>query len=264
MSAQGRRLARGERLVVATHNAGKLAEFALLLHGRGIEVVGAGSLGLEEPDETEDSFAGNARLKARAAAGATGLPALADDSGFCVSALGGAPGIHSARWAGPERDFARAMRRVHEAVLASARPDDDAASFVCVLCLAWPDGGFESFEGQIGGALRWPPQGERGHGYDPVFRPEGHERRFSEMTEREKNAISHRARAFAAFAAACLPGGRPAPACPAAGQAARRLTRLSAIADSFWSVAFSSSRVCCSTLAQSWRPSCLANAISVP
>ncbi len=199
------RLARGERLVVASHNAGKLAEFELLLRGRDIELIGAAELGLHEPEETEESFAGNARLKAQAAARASGMPALADDSGFCVRALGGAPGIYSARWAGPGRDFAHAMHRVREAVLAAADPGDDAAWFSCVLCLAWPDGAFASFEGRIDGALRWPPRGERGHGYDPVFQPDGHQLRFAEMADHEKNAISHRARAFAELAAACLP-----------------------------------------------------------
>ena len=200
-----RRLARGDRLVVATHNAGKLAEFELLLGGRGIGLIGAAALGLAEPEETEDSFVGNARLKACAAAQASGLPALADDSGFCVRALDGAPGIYSARWAGPGRDFGHAMRRVHEAVRGSERASDDAAWFVCVLCLAWPDGAARSFEGRIDGVLRWPPRGQRGHGYDPVFEPEGGALRFAEMTEDAKNAISHRARAFDAFAAACLP-----------------------------------------------------------
>ncbi len=200
-----RRLGRGQRLVVATHNAGKLAEFALLLSGHGVEPVGAAQLGLAEPEETEDSFAGNARLKAQAAARASGLPALADDSGFCVGALGGAPGIYSARWSGPGRDFGHAMRRVREAVLASQDPSDDAAWFVCVLCLAWPGGAAESFEGRVQGTLRWPPRGDHGHGYDPVFEPTGQTRRFAEMADHEKNAISHRARAFAALAAACLP-----------------------------------------------------------
>ncbi len=203
--AAARRLGRGERLVVATHNAGKLAEFGLLLRGRGVEPVGAAALGLAEPEETEDSFAGNARLKARAAASAAGRPARADDSGCCVRALDGAPGIYSARWAGPGRDFGHAMRRVHEAVLASRAPAEDAAWFVCVLCLAWPDGAAQSFEGRVDGVLRWPPRGGRGHGYDPVFQPEGHALRFAEMADHEKNAISHRARAFAALAAACLP-----------------------------------------------------------
>ena len=198
------RLARGDRLVLASHNPGKLAEFAMLLDGFGIELLGAGAIGLPEPDETEDSFLGNARLKALAAARASGLPALADDSGFCVRALDGAPGIHSARWAGPKRDFTAAMQRVRDAVADSATPSDDAAWFVSVLCLAWPDGRCDSFEGRIDGALRWPPAGGNGHGYDPVFQPEGSSSRFAEMTDREKNAISHRARSFASFASSCL------------------------------------------------------------
>ena len=196
-----RLLARGDELVIATHNPGKLAEFEQLLAASGLTLLGAASLGLAEPDETEDSFAGNAALKARAAARASGLPALADDSGFCVAALGGAPGIFSARWAGPGRDFTAAMRRVHDAVLASADPSSDAAWFVCVLCLAWPDGASECFEGRIDGALRWPPAGNNGHGYDPVFQPAGESLRFAEMTDRHKNAISHRARAFLGLAA---------------------------------------------------------------
>jgi XTP/dITP diphosphohydrolase len=200
-----RKLARGEKLVIASHNPGKLAEFDMLLAGRGLTLVGAAALGLTEPEETEDSFSGNARIKALAAAEASGLPALADDSGFCVRAIGGAPGIHSARWAGPGRDFSVAMQRVHDAVAASRDPSDDAAWFVSVLCLAWPDGHCESFEGRIDGALRWPPHGSNGHGYDPVFQPEGHPLRFAEMSAEEKNAISHRARSFARFAAACLP-----------------------------------------------------------
>ena len=200
-----RRLSRGDTLVLASHNAGKLAEFALLLEGCDITLLGAAALGLAEPDETEHSFAGNARLKALAAARASNRAALADDSGFCLRALDGAPGIHSARWAGPSRDFTLAMQRVHDAVAASATPADDAAWFVSVLCLAWPDGQTRSFEGRIDGRLCWPPAGGRGHGYDPVFQPAGEVRRFAEMSDRDKNAISHRARAFAAFAAACLP-----------------------------------------------------------
>ena len=203
---QTRRLQRGDRLVLASHNRGKLAEFDLLLAGSGVTLLSAGTLGLAEPDETEDSFAGNARLKAMAAAGASGLPALADDSGFCVGALDGAPGIYSARWAGPDRDFTWAMQRVRDAV--AARPDpSDAAWFISVLCLAWPDGHAESFEGRIDGTLCWPPRGSNGHGYDPVFRPEGQALSFAEMTDLEKNAISHRARSFALLAAACLPSG---------------------------------------------------------
>jgi XTP/dITP diphosphohydrolase len=201
----GRGLSRGETLVIASHNPGKLAEFEMLLAGRGISLVSAAALALPEPDETEDSFEGNARLKALAAARASGLPALADDSGFCVRALDGAPGIHSARWAGPGRDFTVAMQRVHDAAAASRAPSDDAAWFVSVLCLAWPDGHIETFEGRIDGALCWPPRGSNGHGYDPVFQPEGYPLRFAEMTAAEKNAVSHRARSFALFAAACLP-----------------------------------------------------------
>ncbi len=199
-----RRLARGDRLVIASHNRGKLAEFDLLLAGSGTTLLSAGTLGLAEPDETEDSFAGNARLKAQLAAAASGLPALADDSGFCLRALDGAPGIHSARWAGPDRDFASAMQRVHDAVMACPDPSD-AAWFISVLCIAWPDGHTESFEGRVDGIMCWPPRGTNGHGYDPVFQPEGHALRFAEMTDMEKNAISHRARSFDLFAAACLP-----------------------------------------------------------
>lgn len=199
------RLAHGERLVIASHNPGKLAEFDQLMQGRGLTLVSAGTLGLPEPDETEDSFLGNAILKARAAAHASGLPALSDDSGFCVRALDGAPGIYSARWAGPGRDFAPAMQRVRTEVDSSATPADSVAWFISVLCLAWPDGQVKSFEGRIDGNFRWPPRGSNGHGYDPVFEPEGDPRRFAEMPETEKNAISHRARAFTAFAAACLP-----------------------------------------------------------
>ena len=200
-----RRLERGDRLVLASHNPGKLAEFDQLLAGSGVTLISAGSLGLPEPEETEDSFAGNARLKAVAAARASGLPALADDSGFCLHALDGAPGIYSARWAGPGKDFGVAMERVRAAVAAAPDPSDDAAWFVSVLCLAWPDGHSESFEGRIDGAMRWPPRGSHGHGYDPVFEPGGDTRRFAEMTDPEKNAISHRGRSFALFASACLP-----------------------------------------------------------
>ena len=204
---QTRRLQRGDRLVLASHNRGKLAEFDLLLAGSGVALLSAGTLGLAEPDETGDSFEANARLKAMAAAGASGLPALADDSGFCVGALDGAPGIYSARWAGPDRDFTWAMQRVHDAVAACPDPSDTAAWFISVLCLAWPDGHTESFEGRIDGTLCWPPRGSNGHGYDPMFRPEGQAPSFAEMTDLEKNAISHRACSFALLAAACLPLG---------------------------------------------------------
>lgn len=200
-----RRLVRGEKLVLASHNRGKVAEFDLLLAGSGVTLVSAAALDLAEPDETEDSFAGNARLKACAATKTLGVPALADDSGFCMRALGGAPGIYSARWAGPGRDFAVAMQRVHDAVAACPDPSDDAAWFISVLCLAWPDGHTERFEGRIDGTMHWPPRGTNGHGYDPVFCPAGRATSFAEMTDPEKNAISHRARSFALFAAACLP-----------------------------------------------------------
>ncbi|GAA4504877.1 RdgB/HAM1 family non-canonical purine NTP pyrophosphatase [Gluconacetobacter tumulicola] len=200
--AEARRLTGGERLVLASHNKGKLAEFDALLNGYGITIVSAGQLGLPEPEETADSFTGNAALKAVAAAQASGLPALADDSGLCVAALGGAPGIYSARWAGPDKDFPGAMARIHEGI---GTDEDRSAWFISVLCLAWPDGTIRMFEGRIDGQIAWPPRGAHGHGYDPIFTPEGETRTFAEMPEVEKNAISHRARAFAAFQAACLP-----------------------------------------------------------
>ncbi len=196
-------LSRGDRLVLASHNQGKIAEFEALLGETGIELVSAAALGLAEPDETADSFAGNARLKAHAAARAADLPALADDSGFCVGALDGRPGIYSARWAGQPRDFAAAMRRMHDEAGAGLEADP-AAWFVAVLCLAWPDGSDATFEGRIDGRFVWPPRGTGGHGYDPVFVPNGDARSFAEMLESEKNAISHRARAFAKFREACL------------------------------------------------------------
>lgn len=198
------RLASGTRLVLASHNQGKLAEFDALLNGYGITIVSAGQLGLPEPEETADSFTGNAALKAVAAAKASGLPALADDSGLCVAALGGAPGIYSARWAGPDKDFPGAMARIHEAIGDDA---DRSAWFISVLCLAWPDGTVRTFEGRIDGQIAWPPRGTHGHGYDPIFTPESETRTFAEMPEAEKNAVSHRARAFAAFRASCLPEG---------------------------------------------------------
>ncbi len=201
------RLAPGDRLVLASHNQGKLAEFQAMLAGSGVTLVSAGGLGLPEPDETETSFAGNARLKARAAARAAGLPALADDSGFCVQALGGHPGIFSARWGGPERDFAMAMQRVRDEGGAALQADP-SAWFIAVLCLALPDGQEALFEGRIDGQFVWPPRGQGGHGYDPVFVPNGDGRSFAEMLEAEKNAISHRARAFARFKAACLEDDR--------------------------------------------------------
>jgi XTP/dITP diphosphohydrolase len=206
-------LKRGDRLVIATHNAGKLAEFADLLAPFGIDAVSAGALGLPEPDETGLTFEDNAAIKAGAAARASGLPALADDSGICVAVLGGAPGIYSARWAGPSKDFAQAMRNVEEAMAQSGSPDRHGW-FVAVLCLAWPDGRTAHFRGEIHGDMVWPPRGTQGFGYDPMFRPEGHERTFGEMPAHEKHGwtqggaapLSHRARAFALFAERVLAG----------------------------------------------------------
>jgi XTP/dITP diphosphohydrolase len=191
----------GGRLVIATHNRGKLVEIEDLLRPLGVAVVGAGALGLPEPEETGDSFEANAELKARAAAEASGLPALADDSGMVVPALDGAPGIYSARWAGPDRDFARAMAEV-EARLAGH--PDRRASFVAVLALAWPDGHIETFRGEVHGDLVYPPRGGRGFGYDPMFLPAGGSETFGEMEPAGKHAISHRAAAFRKLVAACF------------------------------------------------------------
>ncbi len=186
-------------LVIASHNAGKVREIGELLAPLGVTARAAGALGLPEPEETEDSFAGNALLKARAAAAAAGLPALADDSGLAVRALGGDPGIHSARWAGPERDFAAAMDKVNRALGEAA---DRRAAFICALALARPGGAEAVFEGTVAGRLTWPPRGDRGFGYDPIFVPDGHETTFGEMEPAAKHAISHRARAFAKLLAA--------------------------------------------------------------
>ncbi|GBR07597.1 RdgB/HAM1 family non-canonical purine NTP pyrophosphatase [Acetobacter oeni] len=193
-------LARDSRLVLASHNKGKLAEFSTLLNGYGITVISAGELGLPEPDETATTFSGNAELKALAAAKAANLPALSDDSGLCVAALDGAPGIYSARWAGPEKDFADAMQRIETGIGSGSRD----AWFICVLCLAFPDGTAHCFEGRIDGTIAPTPRGNEGHGYDPVFIPAGETRTFAEMSDAEKNRISHRARAFETFRAACL------------------------------------------------------------
>ena len=190
----------GGRLVIATHNPGKLAEIADLLAPFAVEAVSAGGLGLPEPEETGDSFEANAALKAHAAAQATGLPALADDSGLAVPALGGAPGIYSARWAGPDRDFALAMRRVEDELGNLHR----AAVFVAVLALAWPDRHVELFRGEVVGSLVWPPRGGRGFGYDPMFLPVGASATFGEMDPADKHRISHRARAFARLIDACF------------------------------------------------------------
>ena len=186
-------------IVIASHNAGKVREIGELLAPLGVTTLSAGVLGLPEPEETEDSFAGNALLKARAAAAAAGLPALADDSGLAVRALGGDPGIRSARWAGPERDFAAAMDKVNRALGEAA---DRRAAFICALALARPGGAEAVFEGTVAGRLTWPPRGDRGFGYDPIFVPDGHETTFGEMEPAAKHAISHRDRAFAKLLAA--------------------------------------------------------------
>jgi XTP/dITP diphosphohydrolase len=195
-----RRLHTG-KLVIASHNAGKLREIADLVAPFRIDAVSAGSLGLPEPAETGTTFRANAELKALVAAEGAGLPALADDSGLVVPTLGGAPGIHSARWAGPQRDFLRAMTRVEEELGASK---DRSAFFLCALALAWPDGHCDSFEGRVDGTLVWPPRGERGFGYDPVFPPDGETLTFGEMAPAQKHAMSHRARAFSQLVSACL------------------------------------------------------------
>ncbi|MEZ5982585.1 MAG: RdgB/HAM1 family non-canonical purine NTP pyrophosphatase [Parvularculaceae bacterium] len=197
-----RKLAPG-RLVVASHNAGKVREINELIAPIGMSAVSAGELGLPEPEETEKTFTGNAILKAKAASEASGLPALADDSGLEVAALGGAPGIYSARWAGEERDFKAAMRRV-EAALDEVGAEDFSARFVCALALAWPDGHVEVFEGEVRGALVFPPRGDRGFGYDPIFLAEGETETFGEMAPEKKHAMSHRADAFRKLVAACL------------------------------------------------------------
>lgn len=196
----------GPTLLVATHNAGKLEEIADLLGPYGIEVVSAASFGLPEPEETEDSFVGNARIKAHAASKATGLPALADDSGICVDALDGAPGVYTADWAEtPDgRDFALAMTRTWEACEAVAAPQPRLAQFRCTLVLAWPDGTDLVFEGQVSGQLVWPMRGAQGHGYDPMFQPDGHELTFAEMDRSIKGQISHRADAFRKLMAHCF------------------------------------------------------------
>ena len=197
----GRTLARGEKLVLASHNKGKLVELAELLRPHRIEILSAADLGLPEPEETEPDFAGNARIKALAAAAATGLPAFSDDSGFCVAALNGQPGVLSARWSGPGRDFGHAMALVHERM---GDATDRRAWFVAALCLAWPDGHTEVFLGQVDGTAVWPPRGDRGFGYDPMFVPEGGTLTFAEMEPEAKHAVSHRARAFAQVMASCF------------------------------------------------------------
>lgn len=197
-----RRLEEG-KLVVASHNPGKVREIAHLLAPFRLEVVSAGDLDLAEPEETGDSFRANAELKALAAAQASGLPALADDSGLCVNALNGAPGVHSARWAGPTRDFDFALEKLRRGMI-EAGLSDTSAYFVCGLALAWPDGHIEYFEGRVDGELTWPPRGENGFGYDPIFIPDGHELTFGEMEAQAKHRMSHRADAFRQLVDACF------------------------------------------------------------
>ncbi|WP_315770632.1 MULTISPECIES: RdgB/HAM1 family non-canonical purine NTP pyrophosphatase [unclassified Bradyrhizobium] len=201
------------RLVIATHNPGKLAEMRELLAPHGVEAVSAGDLGLDEPDETGETFQANARIKAVAAAKAAQLPAFADDSGIVVHALDGAPGIYSARWAGPDKDFTSAMARIERLLQerGARSADKRTAHFVSALCVAWPDGHVEEVEARVDGTLVWPPRGTAGFGYDPMFLPEGHDRTFGEMTSIEKHGLpplglglSHRARAFVKLAEICL------------------------------------------------------------
>ena len=200
------------RIVAATHNAGKLREIRELLAPHGVDAVGAAELNLAEPEETGATFRDNAAIKAEAAARASGEPALADNSGLCVEALGGAPGVYSARWAGGSKDFAAAMARIERDLLAAGAAKPWRAYFVSALALAWADGRTETFEGRVDGDLVFPPRGMAGFGYDPIFRPDGHARSFGEMSSQEKHgipadgslALSHRARAFQAFARHCL------------------------------------------------------------
>jgi XTP/dITP diphosphohydrolase len=203
-------------LVIATHNAGKLREMRELLAPYGIEAQSAGELGLAEPDETGATFAENARIKAEAAMRATGRVAFADDSGLVVEALGGEPGIHSARWAGPGKDFRGAMNRIQTLLVerGAKTPEQRRAYFIAALCLSWPDGHVEAFEGRVDGVVVWPPRGDAGFGYDPLFKPDGFDRTFGQMTAEEKHGLpphglglSHRARAFVTLAQACLRSG---------------------------------------------------------
>lgn len=190
------------KLVIASHNAGKVREIATLLAPHGLEVISAAALDLPEPDETGTTFIANAELKALQAADLSGLPALADDSGLCVDALDGEPGIFSARWAGPDKDFNLAMRLVHENMDTKGPQAGHDAHFVCVLALAWPDGHVEAFEGRVDGIISWPPRGNKGFGYDPIFQPLGHDISFGEMEPERKHAMSHRADAFNKLVAA--------------------------------------------------------------
>ena len=198
----------GATLVVATHNNGKLEEITDLLAPFNVAVKGAKELNLTEPEETETTFVGNARIKAHAAARATGLPALSDDSGITIDSLGGAPGVYTADWAETPngRDFVMAMKKTHAALEAANAPFPRRAQFRCTLVLAWPDGHDEVFEGVMPGVIVWPMRGDQGHGYDPIFQPDGYDITFGEMDRWEKNKISHRADAFKKFVAGCFGG----------------------------------------------------------
>jgi XTP/dITP diphosphohydrolase len=202
-----------DRLVIATHNPGKLAEMRDLLATYGVEAVSAGELGLPEPEETGKTFRANARIKAMAATKGSGMAAFADDSGLAVDALDGQPGIHSARWAGPDKDFRLAMNKIQTLLIERGAKTAEMrrAHFVSALCVAWPDGHIEEFEAAVAGAVVWPPRGTLGFGYDPLFLPDGHSRTFGEMPSEEKHGLpprgqglSHRARAFLKLAEACL------------------------------------------------------------
>ncbi len=201
-----RRELAGGKLVLASHNAGKLREITALLEPFGVEVIPAGALGLEEPEETEETFAGNARIKAHFAARASGLPALSDDSGIMVDALGGAPGVHTADWAETPsgRDYPMAMNKVWQLLEDQNAPEPRRASFNATLCLAWPDGHDEIFEGRVNGRVVWPMRGELGFGFDPVFQPDGESETFGEMDPAKKHAMSHRSVAFARLVEACF------------------------------------------------------------
>lgn len=191
------------KLVIASHNAGKVREIGALLEPFNVEVVSAGTLNLDEPEETGETFVDNALLKAHAAAKASGLPSLADDSGLSVWALSGAPGIYSARWAGPDKDFTVAMKKVEELMRGA---EDRTAAFICALALAWPDGHAEVFEGSVSGEIVWPPRGDKGFGYDPIFVADGETQTFAEIDPARKHAMSHRADAFHQLVAACFAG----------------------------------------------------------
>ncbi|MEI9901984.1 MAG: non-canonical purine NTP pyrophosphatase [Hyphomicrobium sp.] len=206
MSIARRRLSRGDRLVVATHNPGKVWEINRLIEPYGLAAVSAGELGFAEPAETETTFIGNARIKALYAAQASGLPALADDSGIEIDALGGAPGVYTADWAGPKRDFSIAMQRAHDELVKAQgwKGEPLRANFISVLCLAWPGGESETFEGKVYGHVVWPPRGGNGFGYDPMFVADGETLTFGEMEPKNKYAISHRTRSFEVFKHACL------------------------------------------------------------